>query len=214
MHTLGPSCVHAARWASHVLVHQAPCRKPPSAVSWPSSQSCRSAHRLCPRSCHTLCPAPTRAAARHVTASLAVSRASRLYRGACPAVSQHCIATQPAARPSSCHDTNDCIVTHPTSQASLLSQYNRLYRDTPQRPGRSPVTIQLIVLQHTLPARPRACELPHALARDRLCRGPSWSCRGPVWLYRGASPTCCAAPPGLVSQYTPLYRDSTQANGQ
>ena len=70
---------------------------------------------------------------------------ARPCRGACPPMSQHCIMTQPTARPSSCHDTNDCIMTHPTSQASLLSRYNHLYRDTPQRPGRSPVTIQLIL---------------------------------------------------------------------
>ena len=99
------------------------------------------------------------------------------YCGACPAVSQHCIATQPAARPSSCHDTNDCIMTHPTSQASLLSRYNRLYHDTPQWPSRSPVTIQLIVSRHTLPATPRALALPHALARGRPCPGLSWPCR-------------------------------------
>ena len=109
------------------------------------------------RPCRRLCRAPAHAAARRVAASSVVSRSSWSYRGACLAVSQHCIATQPVATPSSCHDTNDCIMTHPTSQASLLSRYNRLYRDTPQRPVRSPVTIQLIVSRHTLPARPPSC---------------------------------------------------------
>ena len=36
-----------------------------------------------------------------------------------------------------------------TQRPSLLSRYKRLYRDTPQQPGRSPVMIQLIVSRHT-----------------------------------------------------------------
>ena len=40
-----------------------------------------------------------------------VSQAPQPYCSTGPAVSQHCIATRPAAKPSSCHDTSDCIVT-------------------------------------------------------------------------------------------------------
>ena len=137
VHTLGPGCVHVEHWAGRVVVHQAPYRRPPPVVSWPSSLSCRSAHwscrrlyrRSCRKSCHALCRtpchrAPARAAMRRVAASLAMSRASQPYYGACPAVSQHCIATHPTARPSSCHDTNDCIVTHLNGQTAFLSRCN------------------------------------------------------------------------------------------
>ena len=117
--TLGPGCVHTAHWAGHVVAHQASCRRPPPIVSWPSSRLCLRPHRAL---CRASCPcAPTRAAVRHVTASSAVSRASRPYCGTCPAVSQHCIVTQPTAKPSSYHDTNDCIVTHLSDKAALLS---------------------------------------------------------------------------------------------
>ena len=48
----------------------------------------------------------------HATRALrAVSRTSRSYRSAFPAVSQHCIARRLAARPSSYHDTELCIAT-------------------------------------------------------------------------------------------------------
>ena len=66
-----------------------------------------------------------------------------------------CLATHPATKPPSCHDTivfivthlanqtarlsryKDCIVTQPpAARPSLLSRYKTLYRDThPQRPG-------------------------------------------------------------------------------
>ena len=41
-----------------------------------------------------------------------------------------CISTQPAAKPlPSCHDTIDCIVTHPQPNCPLV-MIQRLYRDT------------------------------------------------------------------------------------
>ena len=61
---------------------------------------------------------PAGAAAGRVVASSTVSLASRPYRGASSIVSRHYIATHPVARPSFFHDTNDCIVTHFTSQAT------------------------------------------------------------------------------------------------
>ena len=61
---------------------------------------------------------PAGAAAGRVIASSTVSLASRPYRGASSIVSRHYIATHPVARPSFFHDTNDCIVTHFTSQAT------------------------------------------------------------------------------------------------
>ena len=121
VHILGPGCAHAPHWAYRVVASQAPCHRPPPTVSWTSSRLCRSAHRSCRRSCHALCRAPVCATARRVASSSAMSRASRLYRGACPAMSQHCIATQLAARLSSCHNRNDCIMTNPTGHTSLLS---------------------------------------------------------------------------------------------
>ena len=45
----------------------------------------------------------------------------------------------------------------------------------------------------------------------RPCRGLSLPYRGRVLCAPAAR---CVAPPGPVSRYTPLYRDSTQANGQ
>ena len=125
VHTLNPSCAHAARWASRVVAHQATCRRPPPTASWPSSRSCRSAHRLCRRPGHASCRhALAHAAARSIVVSSVVSRASWPYRGTGPTMSQHYIATQPVAKPSSCHDTTDCIVTHLSGQVALLSRYN------------------------------------------------------------------------------------------
>ena len=204
------------------MVHQAPCRRPPSAVSWPSSRSCCSAHLPCRRPCRALCCTPCRtpchqapagAAASLVAASSVVSCATRSYRGACPAVSQHCIATQPAARPSSCHDTNDCIVTHPTSQASLLSRYNRLYRDTPQRPGRScHDTIDCITTHPTSQATRERYHMPlRAAGRVVACLG---RIAGPPRSYRKA---LLHAPTRLcpcLSRYNTLYRDTRLENGQ
>ena len=108
-----------ARWAGRIVAHQASCRRPPLAISWPSSRLCRSVHWPCRRSCR----APVRSAACRVAASSTMLRASRPYRGACSAVSQHCIARHPAARPSFCPDKNDCIVTHPTNQVARALQH-------------------------------------------------------------------------------------------
>ena len=98
-----------------------------------------------------------------------VSQAPQLYRSTGSAVSQHCIATHPAAKPSFCHDTSDCTLASPTARLSLykdcivtqppvaspslLSRYKTVYRDTIHQLGR-------------------------ARAHCRPCRGLPWLCRG------------------------------------
>ena len=106
-----PPMAQAAHWAGRIVVHQASCRRPPLAVSWPSSRPCRGAHRSCLALCRSPCRrAPVRATARRVTASSAIlwripGRVAALY-----------------------HDT-------PNGQAFRLSRYKRLYRDTPHQLG-------------------------------------------------------------------------------
>ena len=100
------------------------------------------------------------------------------------------LATRPAAKPPSCHDTivcimtrlanqiarlsryKDCIVTQPpVARPSLLSRYKTLYRDTHPQPG-------------------HARALPTV---SRALRAALWHMLGRVvaepWPYRGLSPT-------------------------
>ena len=138
--------MHAARWAGRVVAHQAPCPRPPSAVSQSAPDlSCPVQRAVSPRArarCYAPCRSPLRRAVgrwRHIAALV------------------RCIATP--GRP-------------------LLSRYNRLSRDTPQRLGRSSIMIQLIVSRHTPPARPRVRVLQHTPARGRPCHGLSQTSRG------------------------------------
>ena len=98
------------------------------------------------------CAVSWRAVCRVVGLAPAMSQACRTVSHACPAVSWP--ISRHSQRPSRalCRDPQGrspsrntiCIATLP-GQSTLLSRYKRLYRDTPQRPGRSTVTIQLIV---------------------------------------------------------------------
>ena len=149
---------------------------------------------------HTLGLACRRAPCRSLPGRVACT-ADRIVVVSSP-VSQPVSRYNPAAKPPSCHDTTDCIVTSLSGQAALLSRYNLLYRDIP------------------IPVRPRARALPHSPACGRPCRGPSWPCRGlycgPTMPCRGHGlaiswpcPGCAQASlPNPVSRYNPLYRDS------
>ena len=105
-------------------------------VSWPCAAS-----RLC--------------APYHALYRPARHRVARLQRHivAFPTPCHACLAIQPSSQASCCIATHKaasnrntiCIATLP-GQATLLSRYKRLYRDTHQWPGHSPVTIQLIIL--------------------------------------------------------------------
>ena len=99
----------------------------------------------------------------------------------------------PVARPPSCHDTNDCIVTHPW-------------------PGLPPITIQLLyrdTLHQPSRARPRC----------RPYRRPAVRIVAHGWPYLGVPlrapmhPLGRVAPPGAprpcLSRYNTVYRDST-----
>ena len=120
----------AARWAGLIVAPQAPCCRPPPAVSWPSIQLCRSAHRPCHRPYRELCHAPTRAAACRVAASSVLVK---------------CLLTVSWRMPGRVA----ALYRHTSSgQTFLLSRYKRLYRDTPQRPSYFLVTILLIVSRH------------------------------------------------------------------
>ena len=204
----------AARWAGRVV----PCRgahwRRVADLAW----SCRGVRSAVSRVvlCAPCRRTPVRALSPHPRARLVaappcvlpcVSQLPTPYRGASCVVSWRF--------PRRCRA---CLVIQPNGQASLLSRYKRLYHDTPQRPSRSLVTIQLIVSRHTPPARPFARALLHALARGRLCRGPSWPCRGLSRPYRGRpnmhrSPVSWLGAP-TVSRYNALYRDSGWENGQ
>ena len=112
------------------MAHQAPCRSLP----WPYCGlplGRVAAHTDCVTSHVT-----RRVAGRPRALLCIVSQPPRLCCGTYPTVSQHCITTHPVAKPSSYHDTSDCIVTRLNVQATLLSRYRTLYRDThSQRPG-------------------------------------------------------------------------------
>ena len=90
----------------------------------------------------------------HVARALrTVSRTSQSYLGACPVVSQCRIATHPADLAFLLSRYNDCIVTHLSGHAALMSRYNWLYQDPSHQQG-------------------RARTLLHTFARSRPCRGP------------------------------------------
>ena len=118
------------------MAHQAPCRRPPPAISWPSSRSCLSAHQPCHRPCHaptrqrTLlramsqpprpCHAPPDRIVAHARPCRSiVSRHSQ--RSSLPPVTRQPIVSRhnSTTRLLSCHDTIDCIAPHPTSQVAL-----------------------------------------------------------------------------------------------
>ena len=76
----------------------------------------------------------------------------------------------------------------------LLSRYNRLYRDTPQRPSRLPVTIQVIVSRHipTSQATHASCRTPllsigRVVVELWLCRGRGLAISWPS----GSAQDCC-----------------------
>ena len=137
----------AACWAGRIMVHQAPCHGHVTAHArlCRNAWLYRSAHLTvsCTISCALCRRTLEGAAACRVASPSAVLRVSRSYHGtvsrACSTESQGRVvaylATHPAARSPSCHntpiriatqslaarppsfhDTNDCIVTHPTSQ--------------------------------------------------------------------------------------------------
>ena len=113
VHTLNPSCVPIAprpRARRRVVVRVELYHGAHETVSWPPPGR--------------VAGVPCRVAERTHALLCAVSQATLSYRSTGPAVSQHCIATRPAAKPSSCHDTSDCIVTCLSGEATLLSQYN------------------------------------------------------------------------------------------
>ena len=116
------------------------------AMSWPSTRRVAAYGRPCRRRA-----APCRAPAGP-------------YSRTGLAVSQHCIATRPAAKPLlPCHDTINCIVTRPQPNCPLV-MIQRLYRDTTtQRPAPRLChdTILCIATQFTSQA-------PHERAADRV----------------------------------------------
>ena len=100
---------------------------------------------------------------------LAVSRAlSRSCRRPQAVVSQRYYAmyrkTPPSGQTLSCHDTIDCIVTHPSQSSLRLSRYNQVYRDT-LLPNCTPLLLchDTMLCIATSPQRPG-----HALKRPAL----------------------------------------------
>ena len=158
-------CTQAARTAPRPRAH--------CIVSWPSTGRVAACGRYCHR--------------RAVPCRLP----AKPYRSTSPAVSQHCIATCPVAKPlPPCHDTIDCIVTRLQPDCPLVT-IQRLYRDTtPQRPAHClrHDTILCIATQSTsqaaraLPAV--SCPLsavswPLLWPYCRPCWASTRPCRGP-----------------------------------
>ena len=131
--THGPGCVHTAPCRRPGLAW--PCCRPGPTVSqaWPSrvaglARPCRRRPLPCryAHACLARCVADRvlRVVSRNVSSRRApCCPPSVSYRGAYPAVVQHCIVTQPSAKPPSCQDTIVCILTRLANQTARLSRY-------------------------------------------------------------------------------------------
>ena len=117
VHSVHTPMAQAARWTDRIVAHQALCRGRVAAHARLYRTLCVWAMLQCPRPPRVV--APPRGLLRSVSqAPRSCRRPAQPYRSTTARRVVACLTIHLKARPPSCHDTNDCIVTHPTSQAA------------------------------------------------------------------------------------------------